>query len=31
MSDFSEAGSYPLTISSPGLGEVTKNNAVRVR
>lgn len=31
MSDFSTLGYYPLTISIPGAGEVTKANAVRIR
>lgn len=31
MSDFSEAGYYPLTISITGAGEVSRENAVRVR
>lgn len=31
MSDFSATGYYPLTISIAGVGEVTRENAVRVR
>jgi hypothetical protein len=31
MSEFSTKGYYPLTISIPGTGEVTKTNAVRIR
>jgi hypothetical protein len=31
MSDFSTVGYYPLTISIAGVGEVTRENAVRVK
>ena len=31
MSDFSVTGYYPLTVTIPGTGEVTKTNAVRIR
>lgn len=31
MSDFSQKGYYPLTVSVPGGGEVTRANAIRIR
>ena len=31
MSDFSETGYYPLTVSIDGAGQVTRDNAIRVR
>lgn len=31
MSNFEDKGTFPLTLSIPGQGEVTKSNAVRVR
>lgn len=31
MDDFSVAGRYPMTVTIPGVGEVTRANAVRIR